>query len=96
MKPKPIYMTAKQLALEIGINPNGIHKTIKRWRTRHDNPCPKPDAYFTFEHGVMPLWLIERLPEWREWQTKRQAIVEELQAQERANAARNQLLEELM
>lgn len=96
MNQRPTYLSHSALAHEIGINPNNIITIIRKWKHHPENPTPKPDAWCTMPEGHnTPLWLTEQLPTWQTWKTKRDTIVAELQAQERANTARKAWLESL-
>lgn len=61
-----------------------------------EKPPPIPDAWhITVSNEPLPLWNQNRLPEWHEWKTKRDTIVEEMHAQERANTAKKAWIESL-
>ena len=94
MTTKPTYLTATKLATEIGINPNRIGTILKKWKHHPHNPTPKADAYYIVHDNKIPLWLPTRLPEWHQWKTKRDTLVTETHAQERANTLARQTREE--
>lgn len=92
MKPRPTYLTIKKLALEL--NMNNLSRIIRKWKHHPQNPTPEPDAWYIITDEPLPLWHTKRRQEWHNWKERRDVIVAELHAQERANALARKALEE--
>lgn len=71
MSEPPVYITMSEIARELGYVTSNLNYILKR-RDDSEDPCPAPDAYSKVKGGYLtPLWLDQRLPEWKAWDRRR-------------------------
>lgn len=84
MTTTPTYIGMTHIAHALGYTPSNIPHLLAKWENDPDLPTPPPDAYFLNKRGKRtPLWLQERLPEWKHWDQQR--ITLSHQRQQNAN-----------